>query len=44
MKAGGPNPFIDSAGYLAYVSEREDTFRKEWAREKQNPGSRMGEK
>jgi metallo-beta-lactamase class B len=44
MKAGGPNPFIDSAGYRAYVSEREDTFRREWAREKQNPGSRMGEK
>jgi metallo-beta-lactamase class B len=44
MKAGGLNPFIDSAGYRAYVSEREDTFRKEWAREKQNPGSRMGEK
>jgi metallo-beta-lactamase class B len=44
MKAGAANPFIDSAGYRAYVSEREDTFRKEWAREKQNPGSRMGEK
>ncbi|HEV1286472.1 MAG TPA: subclass B3 metallo-beta-lactamase [Bryobacteraceae bacterium] len=44
IKAGGLNPFIDSAGYRAYVSEREDTFRKEWAREKQNPGSRMGEK
>jgi metallo-beta-lactamase class B len=44
MKVGGTNPFIDSAGYNAYVSEREDTFRKEWAREKQNPGSRMGEK
>ncbi len=44
MKAGGPNPFIDPAGYRAYVSEREETFRKEWAREKQNPGSRMGEK
>jgi len=44
MKAGGPNPFIDSAGYRAYVSEREETFRKEWEREKQNPGSRMGEK
>ena len=44
IKAGGLNPFIDSAGYRAYVSEREDTFRKEWAREKQNPGSRMDEK
>jgi metallo-beta-lactamase class B len=44
MKPGAPNPFIDSAGYRAYVSEREETFRKEWEREKQNPGSRMGEK
>jgi metallo-beta-lactamase class B len=43
-KPGEPNPFVDSAGYRAYVSERENTFRKEWAREKQNPGSRMGEK
>ncbi len=39
MKAGGPNPFIDPAGYKAYVSEREATFRKEWERQKQNPGS-----
>lgn len=39
MKAGGPNPFIDQAGYAAYVSEREGAFRKEWERQKQNPGS-----
>jgi metallo-beta-lactamase class B len=39
MKAGGPNPFIDPDGYKAYVAERDDTFRKEWARQKQNPGS-----
>jgi len=39
MKAGGPNPFIDPAGYKAYVSEREATFRKEWERQKQNPGT-----
>jgi metallo-beta-lactamase class B len=44
MKAGDPNPFIDPAGYQAYVAEREDTFRKEWEREKQHPGSRMGDK
>lgn len=44
MKAGGPNPFIDPAGYRAYVTERDATFRQEWAREKQHPGSRMGEK
>lgn len=39
MKAGGPNPFIDPAGYKAYVSEREATFLKEWDRQKKNPGS-----
>jgi metallo-beta-lactamase class B len=39
MKAGGANPFIDPDGYKAYIAERDDTFRKEWARQKQNPGS-----
>jgi metallo-beta-lactamase class B len=39
MKAGGGNPFIDPDGYKAYVAERDDTFRKEWDRQKQNPGS-----
>ena len=39
MKDGGSNPFIDPAGYMAYVSEREATFRKEWERQKQHPGS-----
>jgi metallo-beta-lactamase class B len=39
MKAGAANPFIDQAGYAAYVSEREGAFRKEWERQKQNPGS-----
>jgi len=39
MKAGGPNPFIDASGYKAYVSEREAAFRKEWERQKQNPGT-----
>jgi len=39
MKAGGANPFIDPAGYAAYVNERESAFRKEWERQKQNPGS-----
>jgi metallo-beta-lactamase class B len=39
MKAGGPNPFIDPGGYRAYIAERESTFRNEWARQKQNPGS-----
>jgi len=39
LKAGNGNPFIDPAGYKAYVTERRDTFRKEWERQKQNPGS-----
>lgn len=34
MKNGGPNPFIDPAGYKSYVAEREATFRKEWDRQK----------
>jgi metallo-beta-lactamase class B len=37
MKKGGANPFIDPAGYKAYVSEREAAFRKEWERQKQTP-------
>ncbi len=44
MKAGGANPFIDPDGYKAYVAEREDAFRKEWERQKQNPGSPAGKK
>ena len=39
MKSGGANPFIDPAGYKAYVGEREATFLKELARQKQNPGT-----
>jgi metallo-beta-lactamase class B len=39
MKAGAANPFIDPEGYKAYVAERDGTFRKEWERQKQNPGS-----
>jgi metallo-beta-lactamase class B len=39
MKAGGANPFIDPEDYKAYVAERDDTFRKEWQRQKENPGS-----
>jgi metallo-beta-lactamase class B len=33
MKAGGPNPFIDPAGYHAYVTDREAAFRREWERQ-----------
>ncbi len=39
MQAGAANPFIDPEGYKAYIAERESTFRKEWDRQKQNPGS-----
>jgi len=39
MKAGDANAFIDPEGYRAYVVEREAAFRKEWARQQQNPGS-----
>ena len=39
MKTESENPFIDPAGYKAYVTERRDAFRKELQRQKQNPGS-----
>ena len=39
MKAGAANPFLDPDGYKAYVAERNEVFRKEWARQQQNPGS-----
>ena len=40
MKAGGENPFIDPAGYRAYVAEREAAFQKEWKRQqREKPGS-----
>ena len=39
LKAGATNPFIDAEGYQAYVAERNETFQKEWARQRQNPGS-----
>jgi metallo-beta-lactamase class B len=34
MNVGGANPFIDPAGYKAYVAERETAFRTELARQK----------
>ena len=33
MSASGPNPFIDPAGYKAYVAEREQAFEKELAKQ-----------
>lgn len=40
LKPGAPNPFIDPAGYKAYVADREAAFRKELA--KQQAGSKAG--
>ena len=31
---GGPNPFLDHAGYLAYIDEKEESFSAELARQK----------
>ena len=33
MKLGGPNPFIDPEGYKSYITEREQTFRAELAKQ-----------
>jgi metallo-beta-lactamase class B len=40
LKPGSPNPFIDPAGYKAYVANREAAFRKELAR--QQAGGKPG--
>ena len=40
LKNGGANPFIDPAGYKAYVEERETTFLKELEKQKQSPPTR----
>jgi metallo-beta-lactamase class B len=37
---GGPNPFLDHAGYLAYIDEREKSFNAEFARQKALQGRR----
>jgi metallo-beta-lactamase class B len=39
LKSGGGNPFVDPEGYRAYVAEKEAEFRREWERQKRNPGS-----
>lgn len=39
QRKAGANPFIDPQGYQSYVAEREATFRKEWDRQKEHPGS-----
>ena len=40
LKPGAPNPFIDPAGYKAYVADREAAFRKDLAR--QQAGGKAG--
>jgi len=37
LAKGGPNPFIDHAGYLAYINEKERSFNAEFARQKALP-------
>jgi metallo-beta-lactamase class B len=37
VKPNGPNPFVDSEGYHAYVAERERAFRAEWEKQKAQP-------
>jgi metallo-beta-lactamase class B len=37
INTGGPNPFIDPSGYHTYVSEREQTFRAELAKQRATP-------
>ena len=39
LKAEATSPFIDPDGYKAYVAERNETFQKEWARQRQDTGS-----
>jgi len=34
LKPGGANPFIDPAGYKAYIANREDAYRKNLAKQK----------
>ncbi len=34
LQKGGPNPFIDHAGYLAYIDQKEKDFRTEFERQK----------
>ena len=39
MKPGGPNPFVDPAGYTTYVATKAAAFRQKWERQTLNPGS-----
>lgn len=34
LGTGGPNPFLDHAGYLAYIDEKEKSFNTEFVRQK----------
>jgi metallo-beta-lactamase class B len=39
FRAGDTAAFVDPAGYKAYIAERDQTFREEWARQQKNPGT-----
>ena len=41
LKGAKQSPFIDPKGYLAYITEREATFRKKLAEEKKQKGSSL---
>ena len=38
LNAGGENPFIDPAGYKAYVADRESAFKEELAKQQAATG------
>ncbi|HYF36944.1 MAG TPA: hypothetical protein VD994_16725, partial [Prosthecobacter sp.] len=35
LGGGGPNPFVDPAGYQAYVADREAAFLAEWKQQQE---------
>jgi metallo-beta-lactamase class B len=40
LGGNGPNPFIDHAGYLAYIDLKESQFRQEYDRQRKSGGAR----
>ena len=39
LKPSGPNPFLDHAGYVAYIDDREKVFQTELAAHRRRPGT-----
>jgi hypothetical protein len=37
LGSSASNPFVDPAGYHAYVDDREKAFRAEWEKQKAKP-------